>query len=295
MSLRNLPAAPAVSARPGVQCDLSPKALEAWNPDLRAATRSSDTSITIYEPIGYDWWTGEGVTAKRIAGALRAIGSGKDVDVYINSPGGDVFEGLAIYNLLREHEGKVTVHIMGLAASAASFLAMAGDEIRIARAGFIMIHNAWVIAMGNRHELREVANWLEPFDRAILDIYQSRTGIDAEEIAALMDSESWIGGADAVDDGWADGFLASDIITESPANRSEFVIASRRLDAAMARAGIPRSERRNLMNEFKSSMRNAAGGSPAPTDTPSAVAPDLSASVNEAIRILQSLHGADNG
>ncbi|MBN0106041.1 Clp protease ClpP, partial [Pseudomonas aeruginosa] len=93
-----------------------------------------------YEPIGYDWWTGEGVTAKRIAGALRAIGGDVDVTVNINSPGGDVFEGLAIYNLLREHKGKVTVRVLGLAASAASFIAMAADEVKIARAGFLMIH-----------------------------------------------------------------------------------------------------------------------------------------------------------
>lgn len=94
MTLRNLPAAPEARPRSGVQCDLAPKALDAWRPELRAASGDNpDTTITIYEPIGYDWWTGEGVTAKRIAGALRAIGSDVDVTVNINSPGGDVFEG----------------------------------------------------------------------------------------------------------------------------------------------------------------------------------------------------------
>ncbi|WP_034085582.1 head maturation protease, ClpP-related, partial [Pseudomonas aeruginosa] len=111
-----------------------------------------------------------------IAGALRAIGGDVDVTVNINSPGGDVFEGLAIYNLLREHKGKVTVNIIGLAASAASFIAMAGDEIRIGRAAFLMIHNAWLIAMGNRNDLREIADWLEPFDMTLADIYAQRTG-----------------------------------------------------------------------------------------------------------------------
>ncbi|HCF5801664.1 TPA: Clp protease ClpP, partial [Pseudomonas aeruginosa] len=104
------------------------------------------------------------------AGALRAIGGDVDVTVNINSPGGDVFEGLAIYNLLREHKGKVSVNIIGLAASAASFIAMAGDEIRIGRAAFLMIHNAWLIAMGNRNDLREIADWLEPFDMTLADI-----------------------------------------------------------------------------------------------------------------------------
>ncbi|HCL3777359.1 TPA: Clp protease ClpP, partial [Pseudomonas aeruginosa] len=232
MTLRNLPAAPEARPRSGVQCDLAPKALDAWRPELRAASGDNpDTTITIYEPIGYDWWTGEGVTAKRIAGALRAIGGDVDVTVNINSPGGDVFEGLAIYNLLREHKGKVSVNIIGLAASAASFIAMAGDEIRIGRAAFLMIHNAWLIAMGNRNDLREIADWLEPFDMTLADIYAQRTGIDIDDIVKQMDAETWIGGREAVDKGWADAFLESDEISSAPSNRSEAILAKRRMDA----------------------------------------------------------------
>ncbi|MBM9968481.1 Clp protease ClpP, partial [Pseudomonas aeruginosa] len=115
--------------------------------------------------------------------------------------------GLAIYNLLREHKGKVSVNIIGLAASAASFIAMAGDEIRIGRAAFLMIHNAWLIAMGNRNDLREIADWLEPFDMTLADIYAQRTGIDIDDIVKQMDAETWIGGREAVDKGWADAFL----------------------------------------------------------------------------------------
>ncbi|KLB48562.1 peptidase, partial [Xanthomonas euvesicatoria] len=104
-----------------------------------------------------------GVTARRVAGALRAMGKGP-VTVNVNSPGGDMFEGLAIYNLLREHDGEITVKVLGLAASAASIIAMAGDTVQIARAGFLMIHNAWVMAVGNRNDLIEVADTLKPFD-----------------------------------------------------------------------------------------------------------------------------------
>lgn len=295
MTLRNLPAAPEARPRSGVQCDLAPKALDAWRPELRAASGDNpDSTITIYDPIGYDWWTGEGVTAKRIAGVLRAIGDDNDVTVNINSPGGDVFEGLAIYNLLREHRGQVTVNIMGLAASAASFIAMAGDEIRIGRAAFFMIHNSWVCACGNRNDLREIADWMEPFDSTVADIYAARTGVDLAEVVQQMDSETWIGGREAVDKGWADAFLESDEITESAQARSAPVVAARRLDAAMARAGIPRSERKSMMKSFKSSTPSAAGGgtpSAVPTDTLSAVAPDLSASLSEADNILKSLIG----
>ena len=92
--------------------ELSALALERWTPNLQASAVDPATSITIYDQIGADWWTGEGTTAKRISGALRAIGD-KHVTVYINSPGGDVFEGLAIYNLLREHQAGVTVKVVG--------------------------------------------------------------------------------------------------------------------------------------------------------------------------------------
>src|SRR5690606_26247503 len=133
-----------------------------------------------------------------VAAALRAMGAGP-VTVNVNSPGGDMFEGLAIYNLLREHEGEVTVKVLGLAASAASIIAMAGDTVQIARAGFLMIHNCWVVAQGNRHDLREYAEMMEPFDAAMADIYSARTGLDATEVQKQLDAESWINGSAAIE------------------------------------------------------------------------------------------------
>lgn len=267
MSRLLLPAAPEARARAGVQCDISPRALEAWNPGLHAAAGDDvENTISIYDPIGYDFF-GEGVTAKRIAGALRSIGNDTDVNVNINSPGGDVFEGLAIYNLFREHKGAVTVNVLGLAASAASFIAMAADEIRIGRAAFFMIHNAWTIAIGNRHDLRETADWLEPFDATICDIYTARTGLTLDDVKAQLDAETWIGGRDAVDAGWADAFLESDEIEEGTNARNDYRIAARRMDIAMAKAGLTRSERRSLMQQFKSGTQDAAGnGTPGATD-----------------------------
>ncbi|EJN19736.1 protease subunit of ATP-dependent protease, partial [Pseudomonas sp. GM78] len=99
-------------------CELSPRALDLWNPDLRAALEAGTDTITMYGIIGEDWF-GEGVTLKRVDAALRAIGD-KPVTVYINSPGGDMFEGIAIYNRLIEHSQEVTIKVLGLAASAAS-------------------------------------------------------------------------------------------------------------------------------------------------------------------------------
>lgn len=272
MTLMTLPAAPAARPRAGIQHDLSPRALQAWNPGIRSALDEAENTITIYDPIGEDMW-GDGVSAKRIAGALRRIGSGNPVTVNVNSPGGDFFEGLAIYNLLREHDGLINVNVMGIAASAASVIAMAGDEIRIGRAAFLMVHNAWVLAIGNRLELREIAEWLEPFDAAAVDIYQARTGIAKDTIVAQLDAETWIGGRQAVEAGWADTFLDADEVEEGGAQAAHRT-AAKQLDLAMAKAGIPRSRRRELMQEFKSGTPSAAGGgtpSATATDTPSAV------------------------
>lgn len=251
MNKSSLPAA-AVLARPELaHSACPPKAMSAWNPGVRAAAET-DNTISILDVIGYDWWTGEGVTAKRIAGALRAIGD-QDVVVNINSPGGDYFEGLAIYNLLREHKGRVTVKILGIAASAASVIAMAGDDVQIARAGFLMIHNCWVTTAGDRHALRETADWLEPFDATASDIFAVRTGLPVTEIAAMNDKETWIGGAEAVEKGFADSLMANDLITDQPQQRerSERLRAERAVDNLGRLSGATRAEIRQLVQDLK--------------------------------------------
>ncbi|VFT21653.1 phage portal protein [Klebsiella pneumoniae] len=175
MSKKQLPVAPAGRPCARVTCETLPSALDRWDGGIKAAA-TDDNSISVFDVIGQDYW-GEGITAKRIAGALRAM-NGADVTVNINSPGGDMFEGLAIYNLLREYEGRVTVKVLGIAASAASIIAMAGDDIQIGRGAFLMIHNCWVYAMGNRLDFAELALSLEPFDTAMADIYAARSGLD---------------------------------------------------------------------------------------------------------------------
>lgn len=259
MSKRNLPAAK-TAARAGVRTEITRSALDRWNPDVRNAVtdEGEENTISILDAIGQDFW-GDGVSAKRVSAALRAIGR-NDVVVNINSPGGDYFEGLAIYNMLREHPAKVTVKILGIAASAASVIAMAGDEIMIARAGFLMIHNTWVVSMGDRHQLREVADWLEPFDAAATDIYAARSGMKETDIAKMLDRETWIGGKDAVDKGFADSLLSSDAVDSKPSNSAESrpVVAAHKLDALLAQLNVPRSERRDLIQAVKGGTRDAA-------------------------------------
>ncbi|PUY19788.1 head maturation protease, ClpP-related [Cronobacter sakazakii] len=261
MTIKSLPAAPEGRPFAREKPDLPAAAMERWNGSIRAA-RDGDNSISIFDVIGADYW-GEGVTASRIAGALRSL-NGADVTVNINSPGGDMFEGLAIYNLLREYEGKVTVKVLGLAASAASIIAMAGDDVQIGRGAFLMIHNCWVYAMGNRHDLAQIAADMAPFDKAMSDIYQARSGLDAETIDKMMDGETYIGGSEAVEKGFADSLLSADEIAdddESPA------AALRKLDALLAKANTPRSERRKLLKALSGSTPGAAAS---PDGTPSA-------------------------
>lgn len=257
MTIKTLPGAPEGRPCAGVTSHLQARALDRWNAGVQAADKEDERTISVYDVIGHDYWTGEGVTAKRISGALRALGKGA-ITVNVNSPGGDMFEGLAIYNLLREHDGEVTVKVLGLAASAASVIAMAGDKVQIARAGFLMIHNAWVMAVGNRHDLSDLAATLKPFDDAMAGIYAARTGKDAKAMAKLMDSETWICGETAIEDGFADELLPSDQVSKGAAKASASAV--RRIESALRASGMPKSEAVRLISEFKASAGDPAGG-----------------------------------
>lgn len=247
MSKRNL--LPVANFNAKEKGGVSPLAFDRWNPAIKASDEN-DNTIGIYDPIGYDYWDDSGVTAKRISAALRSL-DGADVVVNINSPGGDVFEGLAIYNLLREYKGHVTVRVLGVAASAASFIAMAADEIQIARAGFFMIHNAWTGLWGNRNDLRETADFLEQIDDTIADIYHVRSGLSVDELKADMDKERWINGRDAIDSGFADAFLPSDVVVEDTKNFTKEKVAAHKADILLAKAGMSRSSRRELIQDLK--------------------------------------------
>lgn len=247
MSKRNL--LPVANFNAKEKGGVSPLAFDRWNPAIKASDEN-DNTIGIYDPIGYDYWDDSGVTAKRISAALRSL-DGADVVVNINSPGGDVFEGLAIYNLLREYKGHVTVRVLGVAASAASFIAMAADEIQIARAGFFMIHNAWTGLWGNRNDLRETADFLEQIDDTIADIYHVKSGLSMDELKADMDKERWINGCDAIDSGFADAFLPSDVVVEDTKNFTKEKVAAHKADILLAKAGMSRSSRRELIQDLK--------------------------------------------
>lgn len=244
---------------------IRPSAFARWEPSVQAA-QSDDRTISIYDIIGEDWWTGEGITAKRIGGILRSLGKG-DITVNINSPGGDMFEGLAIYNQLRAHEGRVTVNIIGIAASAASVIAMAGDEINIGKASFLMIHNCWTVCLGNRHEMLSMADDMAKFDSSMAGIYADVSKLPLADIQSMMDSETYLSGIEAVEMGLATGYLEADVNESEPTKQA----AVRRMEAAMRAAGLPRSEAQKIISEFKGSLSESA-----PQGSLSESAPDLS-------------------
>jgi len=162
--------------------------------------------IYLYGPIGADWF-GEGVSAKMFSDDLKKMGAVSAIDVRINSEGGDVFAGKAMYSLLKEHKAKVVVHIDGLAASAASFIAMAGDEIEISDGAFVMIHDAYGGARGRAKDLRDYADLLDSVNASLVDTYVDRTKNDAATIKKWMDEETWMVGKDAVARGFADRLM----------------------------------------------------------------------------------------
>lgn len=183
---------------------LKPKPSSSAPGGYRVVARGKDAAeIYLYGIIGTDWF-GDGVSAKQFAADLKALGDVKTIDLRINSEGGSVFDGKAMYSLLNEHKAKIIVHVDGLAASAASFVAMAGDEIEIAEGGFVMIHNAYMVAVGDAREMRRSADMLETVNNTIIDTYVSRTKGDRKAIAKMMDDETWMTGAEAVKNGFAD-------------------------------------------------------------------------------------------
>ena len=164
------------------------------------ATRNGDTlDLYIYDAI----WT-YGVTAAAVVDALDENKDAARIHVFVNSPGGSVFDALAIYNALVRHPANVVMEVDGLAASAASFIVMAGDERRIAENALMMIHNPMGCACGTSADMRQMATVLDAIKQTIVNTYAARSGADAKEIASLMDAETWFTGEQAKVAGFAD-------------------------------------------------------------------------------------------
>lgn len=160
--------------------------------------------IRIDGEIGGGWFEESPVTAKQFAKDLKALGKPKALDIYINSPGGSVFDGQAIYNQIKRHAAKKTAYIEGLAASIASVIAMAADEIVIPENALMMVHRASGVVAGDAGDMRRTAETLERVESGMIAAYVAKTGRDADDIQELMNAETWMTGAEAVALGFAD-------------------------------------------------------------------------------------------
>jgi ATP-dependent Clp protease, protease subunit len=165
--------------------------------------KGSTGEIWLYDQIGPSFW-GDGITDKQFQKELTALGKVTTINLRINSPGGDVFHGTTIYNLLKSHPARVVVDIDGLAASIASVVAMAGDEIRIAGNAMLMIHNPHGMAVGDAIEMRRTAALLDQVKVNLADTYAARTGNGRAQVEAWMEDETWLTADAAVQMGFAD-------------------------------------------------------------------------------------------
>lgn len=172
--------------------------------------------------IADETWYGDEVTPKLFKSELMN-GAG-DITIWINSPGGDVFAAAQIYNMLMEYSGKVTVKIDGIAASAASVIAMAGGEVLMSPVSMLMIHNPITIAFGDTVEMERAIAMLSEVKESIINSYELKTGLSRAKISHLMDDESWFNAKKAVELGFADGILFS---ASNPVPESEGIIFSK--------------------------------------------------------------------
>ncbi len=158
--------------------------------------------LYVYDVIG-DGWFG-GVSAKQVADALEEMGDVKTLHIYINSPGGSVFEANAIYENIRRHEARKVVHVDGLAASAASVLAMVGDEVITSSGAMWMIHDPWTIAIGSKADMLAAADMLDKVRGTLVDRYANRTKQPKDQISKWMEDETWMSAAEAKERGFTD-------------------------------------------------------------------------------------------
>lgn len=171
-------------------------------PNFKLILAADKAEILLYDVIGEDMFGG--ISARAFAEELGRAKSVKQIDVRINSPGGDAFAGITMHNLLRSHPANVTTFVDGLAASAASIVAVAGDQVEMASNAMMMIHRAWTIAMGNAQDFEKQAHLLNTIDGTLAETYAAKTGGDAAGILEQMTTETWLTAEQAMDQGFAD-------------------------------------------------------------------------------------------
>ena len=216
---------------------------------MKAKADKSQAEIIIYGVIGNSFWE-DGISDVNFQKELKALGDVKKITVRLNSVGGDVFQGWAIYNLLKQHKAEITVHIDGIAASIASIIALAGDKIVMGEGSQMMIHSAWTYTAGNARDLESVIDRLLSIDEQLIKTYAAKTKKDREYMRGLVQAETWFTAEQAVEEG-----LADEVAGESLA------IAACFLDkfSAMGVRKVPRNIKteNDLAKEKVSNLKNS--------------------------------------
>lgn len=172
--------------------------------EIRVQSSNNQATVYVYDVIDDIW----GIDAESFVREINALDV-STLHVRINSPGGDVFTARAMQTALAQHPAAVIVHIDGLAASAATFLAMAATKVNISEGAFFMIHKSWAFTVGNADELRTQASLIDVMDSNIANDYAKRTGIDYQNVMQMMDDETWLSAEQAVDKGFADEVIST--------------------------------------------------------------------------------------
>ena len=171
---------------------------------IRAGKDKKSAEIVLYGSIGESWF-GDSITAKQFSDEMKNLDPNvEEINVRINSPGGDCFDGITIYNRLKQHKAKIIVHIDGLAASIASIIALAGDEVIMGEGALYMVHLPWTFAMGNRMELDSTINSLMDVEEQMISIYSRKSKLSRSEVKKLLEAETWMDASEAIDKGFVD-------------------------------------------------------------------------------------------
>jgi len=209
---------------------------------------NNKVELSIHDEIGL--W---GVSAKDFIEVLdRGL---TDISVSIHSPGGSALDGIAMYNALRNHPAKVSVHVEGIAASAASIVAMAGDEITMPEDAFLMIHNPWTMASGESEDLRAVADTLDKMRDSLVNIYQKRTGISGADIESMLNEETWMNGTEALEKGFVTSLKEP---VKIAALSQDFAKHFKALPRALS-SKFSKIENISTIKEFESYLREEGG------------------------------------
>lgn len=201
------------------------KGCQAGSPLKIVNKSATEAEIILYAAIGQDFW-GDGslISAKDFSEQLKKIpDTVNTINLRINSPGGDVFDGIAIFNRLKAHKAKKIIHIDGLAASIASIIALAGDEIVMGEGALYMIHLPWTYTGGNRMELDNTVNRLMDIEEQMLGIYAKKTGMSKNEIRSMLEKETWLGAEEAIEMGFVDSKAEDTVAIAASAINSKWI------------------------------------------------------------------------